>query len=61
MLDPWGAITPDRIEEILTRIFNGALMRPGGTEQKSPNNDRGMETALLGSRYLASSRLDVTV
>jgi hypothetical protein len=40
---------------------NDALMRQGGTEQRSPNNDRGVEAALLGTRYLVSSRLDVTV
>jgi hypothetical protein len=40
---------------------NDALMRQGGTEQVSPNNDRGVEAALLGTRYLVSSRLDVTV
>lgn len=43
------------------RYHNDVVMAPGGVERNSSNEGRGVETALLGSRYLASSRLDVTV
>ncbi len=36
-------------------------MQPGRIEHESPHEGRGLETALLGSRYLMSARLDVTV
>lgn len=36
-------------------------VQPAGIEHESPHDGRGLETALLGSRYLVSSRLDVTV
>ena len=43
------------------RYRNDVLMRSGGFEHESSNEGRGVETALLGSKYLGLSRLDVTV
>jgi hypothetical protein len=43
------------------RYYNDVVMRPEGIGHASSNEGRGVETALLGSKYLMSSRLDVTV
>lgn len=43
------------------RYRNDPVMQPSGIDHESPSDGRGMEAALLGSRYFGSSRLDVTV
>lgn len=43
------------------RHDSDVVMRPGGIEQGSSHENRAVEPALLGSSYLVTSRLDVTV
>ena len=40
---------------------NEVMVRPGGIDQGSSSESRGVEPALLGGKYSVSSRLDVTV